>query len=98
MIGRRLPRQTRADLVRLFGAGFADFVEPLASGEWAGPVESVVGVHLVRVVDRHAPEAATFDQVESYLRQEWLMTTTRERQQAGIDEMRARYRIEAVEE
>jgi hypothetical protein len=95
---RQLPRQTRADLVRAFGADFADWVEQLPAGEWRGPVESVQGIHLVRVTERHPPEVATFDNVERYLRQEWLMTKTRELQQEGIDEIRARYRIEIVGE
>ena len=54
---------------------FADFVERLDSSDWAGPVESFAGIHLVRIVDRHSPEVASYEQVESYLRQEWAMTT-----------------------
>lgn len=96
--GRQLPRQTRADLVQAFGADFADWVEQLPPGEWRGPVESVQGIHLVRVTERHPPEVATFDNVERYLRQEWVMTKTREAQQEGIDEIRSRYRVEVVEE
>lgn len=92
--GRRMPRQTRRALVRALGPEFADAVEPLPTGEWQGPIESTRGVHLVRVVERHPPEVATFEQVESYLRQEWLMSRTRELQQEGIDEIRAGYRIE----
>lgn len=96
--GRQLPRQTRSDLVRLFGADLADWVEQQPTGEWRGPVESVLGVHLVQLSERHPPEVATFEGVERYLRQEWLMTKTRELQQEGIDEIRAGYRVEMVEE
>ena len=95
---RRLPRQSRSELVRAFGADFADWAEQQPTGEWRGPVESVQGVHLVRITERHPSEVATFEQVERYLRQEWVMTTTREIQQEGIDEIRSRYRIEIVEE
>ncbi len=98
VVGRRMPRQTRGDLVRALGAGFADGVEPLPTGEWRGPIESTRGVHLVRVVERHPPEVATFERMEQYLRQEWLMKRTRELQQERIDEIRARYRIEIAEE
>jgi len=95
---RRLPRQARSDLVSLFGADFTDWVEQLPAGEWRGPVESNLGVHLVRVTERHPSEVATFEGVERYLRQDWVMSKTREFQQAGIDEIRAGYRIEIVEE
>ena len=95
---RRMPRQSRALLVRTFGADFADSVDPLVIGDWHGPFESLHGIHLVRVTERHPPEVAVFEDVEHYLRQEWLMEKTRELQQEGVDEIRSRYRIELVEE
>jgi hypothetical protein len=91
---RRMPRQTRADLVRSFGADFADRVERSSMNAWQGPLESVQGLHLVRIVERHQPQVATFENVESYLRQEWLMTRMRELQQERIDAIRKSYRIE----
>lgn len=96
--GRRLPRQTRSDLVRNLGPDFADVVEALPSGEWRGPVESTRGVHLVRVLERHPPRVGRFEKLESYLRQEWIMSRTRELQQEKIDEIRTRYRIEVETE
>lgn len=92
--GRRMPRQTRANLVPSFGADFADQLERLPTGEWYGPFESVQGIHLVKIAERHSPQVAPFENVESYLRQEWLMTHTRELQQERINEIRKRYRIE----
>jgi PPIC-type PPIASE domain len=97
-ISRLQKKLTRTDLVTRFGAAFADGVEGMTEGEWVGPLESVRGVHLVRVLERHPPETATFEQAESYLRQEWLMARMRELQQKGIDEIRAGYRVEIVEE
>ena len=97
-LGSRLARQTRRALVRAFGADFADRVEPLPPGEWHGPVESVQGVHLVRVVQRHPPEPPVFENSEYYLRQDWMMARTRDLQQQRIDEIRERYRIELVNE
>ena len=93
-----MPRQTRSDLVRSLGPDFANTVEKLPDGEWQGPVDSTRGRHLVRVVEQHPPEVATFERVEQYLRQEWIMTRTRELQQERIDEIRERYRIEIAEE
>ena len=82
-----------------FGPDFADRVEQLPAGEWQGPVESLHGVHLVREVEqRHPPQVAEFENLESYLRQDWLMTRMRDQQQEGIDEIRAGYRVELVGE
>jgi hypothetical protein len=93
-VASRMQRQTRVNLVRSFGADFADQVERLSTNEWSGPLESVQGTHLVKIVEHHPPQVAVFENVEPYLRQEWLMTRTRELQQERIDEIRRRYRIE----
>ena len=98
LASRQLPRQTRVDLMRTYGADFADRVEQMSLGTWNGPLESTQGIHLVRITERHPPEVATFEKVEPYLRQAWLMSRTRELQQKGIDAIRAGYRIELVEE
>ena len=97
-VSRRIPRATRRDLVMAFGAQFADSVEKLPEREWHGPLESAQGVHFVRIKERAPSSVPKFEDVESYLRQEWLMTKTRERQQARVDEIRGKYRIELVEE
>ena len=97
LASRRLPRQTRVDLARTFGSDFADRVEQMLAGTWHGPLESTQGIHLVRVTERHPPRVATFENVESYLRQDWVMSRTRELQQKGIDKIRAGYRIELVD-
>jgi hypothetical protein len=95
---RRMPRQTRLSLVRTFGADFADRVEALPTGAWQGPVESLQGMHLVRVAERHPPEPGVFENLESYLRQAWLMDRTRELQQERVAEIRAGYRIDLVDQ
>lgn len=99
-LSRRMVRATRSTLIQTYGLGpgFADVVEGLPEGEWHGPVESLGGVHLVRVVERHPPETANFDDIERYLRQEWTFSREREIQQERIVEIRERYRIEMVEE
>ena len=93
-----MTRQSRASVVRVFGADFADRIEPLPVGRWHGPLDSVRGVHLIRPTERHPAQAATFQGVESYLRQDWIMTQTRALQQKRVDEIRSRYRIEMVEQ
>jgi hypothetical protein len=96
--GRRVPRATRFDVVSRFGAAFADRVEKLQTSQWQGPMESLHGIHLVRVEERHPAEVPKFEDVESYLRQEWLMNRTRDLQQERVDEIRESYRIEFVDE
>jgi hypothetical protein len=54
--GRRFEQRTEQDLARTFGADFAAAVMKLPPGQWAGPVASAYGQHLVRV-ESFAPAA-----------------------------------------
>jgi len=40
------------DLDRTFGNGFSEDVVALELGQWAGPIESGYGLHLVKVLQR----------------------------------------------
>lgn len=95
---RHMPQASRADLVRAFGADFANRVFALTTGEWHGPIESVRGIHLVRIRERHLAQAAAFEDIESYVREDWRMTRLRDMQQERIAAIRQTYRIELVEE
>jgi parvulin-like peptidyl-prolyl isomerase len=70
-----LPRQIRnnsLDLVaRDYGNAFAAQVKSIPVGEWAGPLASGIGVHLVRVRSRSAPELPPLDQVRKAVSREW---------------------------
>ena len=94
----KVRRASRMDLVGSFGPEFADAIEGMEpSGDWRGSLDSNRGTHYVRIVERHPPELSPFDSVENYLRQDWMFNKTRESQQAKIDEMRKRYRIEILD-
>ena len=91
-------RASRRDLVGSFGAEFASAVEGLEPGAaWHGPFDSNRGTHYLRIAERHPAEVAPFENMENYLRQDWMFQKTREDQQGKIDEMRKRYRIEILE-
>ena len=90
----RTRRASRIDLLGTFGPAFADAIKDLEAGDrWHGPIESNRGTHYVRILERHEPVQPSFDEMESYLRQDWLLNRNREDQQNKIDEMRKRYRI-----
>jgi parvulin-like peptidyl-prolyl isomerase len=60
-------RRVEAD----FGAEFAAKLASLPLGEWAGPVLSGFGTHLVLVEQRTEGRSATLDEVRSQVRREW---------------------------
>lgn len=70
-----LPRfvvKSSLDLVaRDFGDKFAEQVGTVPVGRWVGPIPSGVGVHLVRVSERGAPQLPPLEQVRKAVEREW---------------------------
>lgn len=79
----QLERVDREEIERIFGrSDLAAAVFDLPVGQWAGPLRSGLGWHLVRIEARAAPRTAPFKEVEADVRVDWL------------DAQRARYRAE----
>jgi hypothetical protein len=62
------PPQSERELANRFGAEFATGVFALVPGEWAGPVNSAYGAHLVYVKERTEEEPLTFEEVRDQMR------------------------------
>ena len=76
-----------------FGKPFAKIVFTLPLNQWRGPVESFRGIHYVRVTGTHEPELPPFEEMESYLRTDYLMVKSRESQQRKIEELMKNYDV-----
>lgn len=82
------------DLVtREFGEKFADALEMVPQEQWAGPVASPYGVHLVRIDRRQASDAPTLDSVRAEVRREWENERRLKARAARLAELRARYDV-----
>ena len=65
------PDLDRQAVAGLFGEEFADAVFGLATGTWAGPVNSAYGLHLVRVTAVTPPTLLPFEAVRTKVFEEW---------------------------
>jgi hypothetical protein len=63
------------------------------AGEWHGPVRSERGVHFMRVAAHHPPSMPSFAELESYLRQDWMMEQQQRAAAARLAALRREYRI-----
>ena len=54
-----------------FGAGFFAAIAALPLGPWAGPVESAMGRHLVRVTDRREGRLPPLSKIRARVEQDW---------------------------
>ena len=93
MLGPTLPRYSLRDLIGVMGPDVARRIFELPPGEWVGPLHSDNGVHFVRVVEKHAAAVPAFEEIESYLRQDWLFEQQKRVLADKAAELRQRYRI-----
>ena len=96
--GYTMRKMTRQEMLPVFGGDFADQVLGLTPKEWAGPQESVRGVHFLRVTERYQLPAPTFDQMEDNLRQDWMFNRRRAVQTKKIEDMKMRYCVVLTKE
>ncbi len=92
-IGNQFSRASFQNAAMTFGKPFAEKVFQLPLDQWSGPIESVRGVHYVRVTGTHPPELPPFENLESYLRTDYLMRKSRDSQQGKIDRLRKGYDV-----
>jgi hypothetical protein len=82
------------ELSRLFGTAFAQGLQAIEPGGWAGPVESGYGLHLVFVEQRVPPRQPALDEVRESVQREWLNTRQKQSIDALYDKLASRYTIE----
>lgn len=62
---------TPTQITSTFGDDFANGLGKLPVGEWAGPVRSAFGIHLVRVDERQAGELPPLEKIRPQALREW---------------------------
>ena len=83
-----------SEVARLFGEVFVTQMGELPLGEWAGPVESGYGLHLVYVQDSTAGRAPALDEVRHDVQREWLSQRRREAIDAMYERLLKNYDVE----
>jgi len=92
-----LPREFEnaglTELVKNFGADFAEAVDDLPVGTWTGPVRSGYGFHLVLVRERSEGRLPELDEVRDIVLREWTAARRREQNANFIQRLREQYTI-----
>jgi len=82
LLPRDLRMVTAREINETFGSGFADKLNGLALGRWAGPIDSAYGSHLVLLRERVDGELPEFVSVRAAVERDYL--TERRRQQLDL--------------
>lgn len=72
MVGYEFELSYESDVERLFGESFARQIVTLVPGDWAGPVISGLGTHLVMVSERKERRMPELAEVRAMVEREWL--------------------------
>ena len=88
-----LEEMSKEDVSRLFGSVFAERLMALTPGEWAGPIPSKEGTHLVRL-DRIMPEvAATYTEARDLVSADLVDSRWRATNEAALAKLIEQYTV-----
>jgi len=80
----------------VFGKGFYHQIAELTAGEWAGPVTSVYGSHLVRTLDGQPGRIPTLEEIRDSVVNEWKTAKALENREQDYIKRRNRYTVEIL--
>lgn len=93
---RAMDKAPTSVIARSFGQDFADAIARLEPGDWAGPVRSAYGVHLVQVQAKDARRAPSLDEVRDKVERDWREARRQAARAAYLKRLKDKYAI-AVE-
>ncbi len=87
------PLTPAPELANAFGGNFAKALATLPEGEWAGPVRSGLGFHLVKVSEAKSGGLAPFDEIRDFVERQYEYYSVLDAQQKMFTELRDKYDI-----
>jgi len=78
----------------VFGKGFFERLAELSPGEWAGPVVSAYGVHLVRILDSLPARMPPLEEIRDNVLRNWKAAKGRELRELHYARLRERFIVE----
>ena len=93
LLPAELPSGPLSEVSRAFGSEFAAKVDSLVPGQWAGPIESPYGLHLVLVSERVAASDPPLADVRPIVEREFLAERRRAQLQALYERLLQGYTV-----
>jgi hypothetical protein len=88
-----LPLTRNCSIAQTFGPEFVEALGDVALGQWAGPITSGFGRHIVRVLERKAGRVPALGEVRDAVAREWNNAKRRELEDRRFDELLKRYEV-----
>ncbi|MEM1429131.1 MAG: peptidylprolyl isomerase [Pseudomonadota bacterium] len=93
LLPHAIPPSTRSAVDGTFGTGFFDAVALLSPGEWAGPVTSGYGAHLVRLDAAEPGALPPFEEVRDRVELDWRADMADRLRTERFDTLSAQYDV-----
>ncbi len=77
-----------------FGPDFSKSLFEIEPGVWKGPIESGLGMHLVKVTGKEEGKVPEFSQIKDWVKREWLAEQRREFKAEFLQGLSKKYSIE----
>ena len=78
----------------VFGKGFFDLVMELPPGEWAGPITSAYGFHLVRILDILPARTPLLEEISDAVLRNWMEAKAQEIRELDYAERRKHFVVD----
>ncbi len=85
--------ESSREIASRFGRTFTDAVFAADIEQWAGPIESPYGLHLVRVTERQSGRVPPLIEIRDEVQTEWLAARRRNAQDSLFAQLRSRYTV-----
>jgi peptidyl-prolyl cis-trans isomerase C len=89
----KLDQSGASEIAATFGDEFTQALRDLPPGQWSGPVASGLGLHLVRVTTRSAPEKPSLASVRQRLENDWRAAAIAKAQDTAYAEIAKGYDV-----
>jgi hypothetical protein len=83
-----------SEITRVFGGDFSAELEQVESGQWAGPVQSGFGLHLILVTGQVPAQKPGLDQVRDAVQRDWFSVRRQEAVDGLYQRLAGNYTIE----
>ena len=84
---------TQSEIARQLGDAFAREVEPLAPGDWTGPIYSGLGGHLVKITKRVPGRLPELAEVRAKVEREYLAQRRQQQKDSAYQKMLEAYEV-----
>ena len=93
LIAYRFDDASESVVAAQFGDEFSAALFALPSGQWAGPVDSPFGLHLVYIEQIIAGTVPALADIRANVKREWLVDFRAAAQQEIVEQMKAKYTV-----